>query len=523
MKKTMKYFSMAALAFVGAMITSCSNSSDFEETPAQPQPASGDNVVTLTTTVSMAGGETRALTSDGVKTFAEGERMAVVYENTSGSMVRAVSEALTPSDIGVLSKAATFTVTLTNPKADGHLKYIYPAAMSTDGGGINYSALNNQNGTLTNISSYYDLGFYEGTFDGSNLRSVTLNNQLAILALKLKNDAGGSEITSSITGLTLSDGTNTYNVTREAGEGPIYVAIRPTASKTIEVTATDGTKTYAKALSSKTYAASNGYNLTWRMAEVIKGKFSVSSTKQVYFSKGNLRASKNSSWSWSFAPDQIWYVGNASSNDQIIGDGNLSTLSDYLYVDLFGWSTAARHYGISNNTTNSSYSDEFVDWGSADEIKAGIGTGWYTLESSKWRYILKTRTTASGIRYTKASIDGAYGLILLPDDWSTAYYTLNSKYLNDDCAGIGYASCNTITAANWTSKLEAHGAVFLRAAGQREGQTITMNNGRGYYWSCNEVNSESGIRLYFAGNEVSPDAGGGKHFGYSVRLVRDVK
>lgn len=61
MKTMKKFLSMAALALVGAAISSCSNNGDFDEPQAQPQPASGSNVVTLTTTVGLGDGETRAL------------------------------------------------------------------------------------------------------------------------------------------------------------------------------------------------------------------------------------------------------------------------------------------------------------------------------------------------------------------------------------------------------------------------------------------------------------------------------
>ena len=70
--------------------------------------------------------------------------------------------------------------------------------------------------------------------------------------------------------MTISDGTNTYSVTREAAAGPIYVAILPTSGATINVTATDGTDEYVKTLTSKTYAANNGYNVTWNMTKLPK-------------------------------------------------------------------------------------------------------------------------------------------------------------------------------------------------------------------------------------------------------------
>lgn len=65
----------------------------------------------------------------------------------------------------------------------------------------------------------------------------------------------------------------THRVSRSAGDGPIYVAIRRTATEDhhsgsdIEVTASDGTKAYTKTLELKKYYAGNGYNVSWRMTE----------------------------------------------------------------------------------------------------------------------------------------------------------------------------------------------------------------------------------------------------------------
>ena len=80
-----------------------------------------------------------------------------------------------------------------------------------------------------------------------------------------KDEAGTSDITSGTTKLTVSDGTNTYNVNRSAAEGPIYVAILPTTSANISIEATSGGQGYYKTLTTKTYAANNGYSVSWRM------------------------------------------------------------------------------------------------------------------------------------------------------------------------------------------------------------------------------------------------------------------
>ena len=262
MKKTLRFLSMAALVFMGAAMVGCTSNELVNE-----QPANNDKKVTLTTTVSMDV-TTKALTSAGVKSFAEGEKMAVIYYNGT-STVKAESKALETGDLIDGGRSAKFTFELENPNTATAVKYIYPAAMANNDGSINYDALATQNGTLATLSSNLDLATKTAAWKGTSLPTATLDNQLAILAITLKNNAG-TEITGKITNMTISDGTYSYNVNREAAAGPIYVAIRPTSSATISIAANnsvpaDGIVNYTKSLSGKTYLAGNGYNVSWKM------------------------------------------------------------------------------------------------------------------------------------------------------------------------------------------------------------------------------------------------------------------
>ena len=272
MMKAIRFLSMAALVFVGLITTGCSTEDD-----NKPMDMSESKTVTLTTTISMDGSaSTRALTPDGVKTFATGEQVAVVYTNTSSQRVVAVSNALAEGDIAEGRKNATITVTLTNPVA-GSVDYIYPASMAKSDGTPNLSALCMQDGTLTTLASKLDYAKGSGDMTGSGseytLPSIALKNQLAICQFKIK-DGGGTEITSSITGLTVSDGTNTYTVSRAAAEGPIYLAMQPVSSdKTISFVANDASNSYFKSvtMTSKALEANNLYpiNVTMTTGNVI--------------------------------------------------------------------------------------------------------------------------------------------------------------------------------------------------------------------------------------------------------------
>lgn len=530
--KTIKILSMAVLALVGAALTGCSkDDSSINDNPEQP--TNPKNIVTLTTTISRDADDptSRALTGEGVKTFAVGETMAVVYNNGT-STVKATSHALEAGDITNEGKSATFTFELETPNKSEDVTYIYPAAMANADGSVNYAALASQDGTLSTLSSSLDLATYSAAWNGASLPTGTLANQLAILAITLKNEAGSSEITGDITGMTLSDGTNNYSVSRSAAAGPIYVAIRPTSSAGIDITATDGTNNYTKSLTGKTYEANNGYSVSWRMAKVppagaLAGKFTINASgDQVYFSKGNLQAvfaSKGSSCTWQFAANQWDYVGNAAANNKINGNGSVSAAGT---VDLFGWVgasstwTGAAQYGISmskavNNTDGyGNVADEALksDWGTLAITNGGnkANSGWRTLTDTEWQYVFKTRTvnggTGNGKSYTLGqSVNSTLGIVIYPDNYTGSVYS----------------------GSDWAS-FEAVGCVFLPCAGLISPQgffvTVTDVNERGSYYSSSPNTAEVKFACFIriTSTELTFESNS-RFYGRSVRLVRDVE
>ena len=274
----MRYFSIAALALMGAVMTGCSNNDELQ------QPESVKRTVTLTTTVSLdGGGGTRALdVTTGVKTFAVDDQISFVYKNTSDETKLAVSEKLTQSDISADGKTATIYVLLEDPATDSQLRMIYPATMANipmstsasidDAGTINLGALQSGQSGYEGELDYYDLAVYDGTLNGYALpASVTLANKLAICAFTIKNADGTQDITTTITNLTINDGTYNYSISRSNLISPIYVAMMPVADANITMTATDNDgQHYAKSLTNITYAANNIYPLAMRMTESFK-------------------------------------------------------------------------------------------------------------------------------------------------------------------------------------------------------------------------------------------------------------
>ncbi len=242
----------------------------------------------------------------------------------------------------------------------------------------------------------------------------------------------------------------------------------------------------------------------------INGVFSVSSTKKVYFSQGNLRATyKNSEWTWSFATNQWDYIGGAVANTSINGNGTVSSNGT---VDLFCWSTPASYYGIYNST--SSYaSGKFLDWG-ANQISNGgnVANEWRTLTSDEWSYIISTRTNASNL-CGHATVKGVHGFILLPD--------------GTDPVALGFTGSpnnwtdNIYSSENWVAMKNA-GAVFMPCAGGRFGTKISNANSEGYYWSSTTDSETVPYAFGIYGDHVIVTECA-RIGGISVRLVQDVK
>lgn len=237
MNQNMKSLSIAAFALVGmlACVKEIPQETSLQETPGV--------TVTLSTTVNLPE-DTKALTPEGVKTFAADEQIAVVYKNTSGNTVKVDSEALKSTDITGGGTSATFTVTLENPDRTQDVTYIYPAAMAKDNGDPNWEALASQDGTLTTLAQNLDYACFTGAWNAGALPTATLQNQLAILALTLKSIDGASVINNQISRLTLFAGTQSYVVTRTPAEGTIYLAIRPTSAANIQLVAQSASRYY---------------------------------------------------------------------------------------------------------------------------------------------------------------------------------------------------------------------------------------------------------------------------------------
>lgn len=372
MKLTFRYF---ALVVVGVLMSGCA------EEVEVVQPAV-NGTVTMKTTISLDGkSATRALTEGGVKTFAAGDQIAVIYEQGTGTG-KAVSVALTAADIDATdAHKATFSVALTNPKANGKVRYIYPAAMAADdvstttpdAATINYAALNTQDGTLASLASTYDLAVYDGTMGATATLPTTasLTNPLTIGKFTIKNTTD-ADITSTITKLTIGDGTNTYTVNRTAAAGSIYVAMKPIAStQNVTVNATAGTNNYYKSVTGKDLAASNIYDITVKVIRKITYLKYTSATDSSYVdvlttnatiwtgevTPGNLTAGTYIVEGTATCDGKLTLLGEVNlileNGSTLTVDDGISTGSEYASLNIYGQgiSSSMGQLIVNNNST----------------------------------------------------------------------------------------------------------------------------------------------------------------------------
>ena len=123
---------------------------------------------------------------------------------------------------------------------------------------------------------------------------------------------------------------------------------------------------------------------------------------------------------------------------------------------------------------------------------------------------------------------GVNGFILLPDNWSTPVglsFTASTTrglewngtyYFNEQADNYTH---NAYTEAEW-AQMESAGAVFLPAAGYREGTTVSLVGTAIDYWSASQNGTMAGG---VSGNSkrLHPQSDGDLHYGDCVRLVKD--
>ena len=476
MKKTFRLF-IAAFAAVTAL-ASCAKTID-EDMSVKSQEADGMRVITI---VYDSDTKTGPSYNDWHKpVFVNGDQIKVM--NDSG---------IETCTVNVYDGNVTFVTSLT-----GELTAVYPAERGYKRGS-------------SNIIDTYPPHLQDGTLASGHIASATIpggsstavfHNETALL--RIYTPAGTKQLT--ITSVSTNDISNgIFNggwseaaiqsviVGDGAKElGTCYVSIHPGVNlSSLTFDAGIATKTVKYSVVTKAGVAYTISSEGWYSP--LPGKFSVSATKQVQFSKGNLQATyTGSGYSWGFAANQYDYPGNTNAS------GN-TTIDNQKYgrvVDLFGWSTSATNFGISSSTSDNDYLGDFVDWGKT----FGEGSVWRTLSKDEWRYLYDTRANAKELR-----------------GWATICGKPDCEIIAPD--GYKGTIVDTYTASTWPAA-EAAGLVCLPPTGYREGSSVdgVGDGAYAFYWSSTPHPSHP---LYaYAQNGASHP----RRSGYSVRLVKDVK
>lgn len=237
----------------------------------------------------------------------------------------------------------------------------------------------------------------------------------------------------------------------------------------------------------------------------LNGVFSVSPTKRVYFSQGNLRYIANSN-SWLFAEKQYYHRGYPYPTSDDRPQTSFSFMSGSLY-----------------GKSNIDYDKvKFVDWG-CNPIKNGgnIPHRWRTLTIEEWKYLFCGRANAAA-KYAHISLtwgNRRSGMLLLPDNWllpdGVQFEPGIKKGSLDNYQGIdlGWFSSNFFNYSDWV-KMEMAGAVFLPTE-------VGVNYSSCVYWSSTQCDEYNQYCIHIGPQYIRLETGGKMSTNF-VRLVRDV-
>ena len=547
MKKNIFY--MAALAVIAA---ACSNEDSLITNPANN---GTDEVKMITETISATNGDeaTRAdVDADAKFTWSTGDQIAVHVSD--GKYY--TTEALAAGG----SKSAEFTVTYPDGQARNAFA-VYPASIVA-ADAANYG----QSSTALDVTlpSSYTLAQVSGTTTPCPMIATntpgsgwTFSQLCGLIRLTVKGipaDATSLKIQfpgKKVNGIfsiasLVTPGTSTISTvnTSTAGDDCITVTGLNGSATTYDINLPlptgDYEDVYITPVGGSTKVAAirhikaGGYTAVRARAKRLMTtmvSFSVSASKKVIFSPGNLQATTSNlgaDWTWHFAAHQYDRVGDAVANNAINGNG---TVSENGTVDLFGFSTTNNFYGINNYTRSTIYSDspylgDFVDWGNniIDGFKAGF---WKTLNSSEGAYLLFTGGRP-GKRFVKVqtsfSGETILYMLILPDVFVWDDSSMGEEPEADDFNMEGGSYTHATFTAKQFNSIEEAGGIFLPMYAYRWGSSYNsnVNSVGGRYW----YNDGGGTILIFKNGSSNPnsynDDGYGLAYANPVRLVHEL-
>ena len=429
------------------------------------------------------------------------------------------------SCLGVLSGTGTgtsnmtFSGTLTTTPNNGETLYFFYLGKGRNGSAVTTLDFSNQDGTLENVTRFH-VAIGEGSYTSGTVNYATyLAMKMAIAYFDVSefqniNETAeivylhGSDVYSKATVNyqtgTITGSTKGYINMGTANNGK-YVALIPSieSETTIKFDSNSktGSITFNRGIKEGRFYSNNSDALDIIAGAIpegaIPGLFSVSDTKMVRFSKGNLYFN-GTQWGFENAPRYGSYTNNAYTNVFNWGATGNTTNGG---VDIYTYVTYTQgHVNLSTF--------EKTDWGGVVGTLGGCNR-WYTPTMAEWEYVFGREN-----KYAEAKIANTYnGMMILPNDWSKpegCSYT----------AGMAKGwTTNSYTNLQW-DLMEASGVVFLPAAGYRLDTMINNAGDNGIYWSSTDYDAYEDHCYVMSFNPYGMGLSySHRGYGQSVRLI----
>ena len=339
MKKVLGMFAMA-LALVAC------NKVETENNPVEQPSDSKAEGITITATLAPKTADTKAVTESGDRitvTWAKNEHIAILYE-VNGTKY-AADATITDVD-GSGTATISFTVDASTPDNTA-CTLVYPAsAAKDDHSGVKDAAmlLAKQNGTLNaNLDVRVGAGKIQVTTPSLNVTTQP-KARFAIFKFTVKNSDASSTI--AVRPLVVTIDMQAYVIAPSTATSTLYAALPATGGTVNFFAKGSDNNTYGCVKSGVVFSAGYFYQSVLKLEpDALPGVFSVSATKKVKFSRGNLQATcynqyQPNAWSWCIAANQFSRIGNSYANTSINGAGSVAIEGT---VDLFGWSQFCNH------------------------------------------------------------------------------------------------------------------------------------------------------------------------------------
>ena len=545
----MKRLSTLLIAFALVLgLTQCKKNVETIATPVNP---AGEPVYI---TLNVGGGDKHEVyPNTGAVVYTDGDKIYVGNDSKY---------------IGVLEyEDGAFSGTIYSPSTSDYLHFYFvggltpsttPSAGSTTSFTVNIA---DQSSNLPVLSYGHSSAKYT---DGTATYSCTLLNKCGLVkftpgtATSATVTVGGMKTTATVDfatpGITptATSGTITLKSEGDDAKWAILLPQDAVSNPAVTIEGYECTLTAVPEISNNAYITS-GVNISMtRVLPYVDATFTVGSTTpgsgtSVKFSKGNLQylgtgTSGGMTPKWRFADNQYDIMGNGSNGNVTIegystynyGSNNATPTTDDMKAarDLFGWGSSGGgspvtppYMTVNSNGSiyggTSNISGTNCDWGvyNRTSIENHSNKSWRTLTSTEWSNLFNRTKTIGGSSkklYGFATVMGIKGIVVLPDNWDGSADG-SFTYAGTDFTANQYTASSTVT---WGT-MEAAGAVFLPAAGNRNGSSVSNVGSYGRYWS-------SSIYSSYTDYAYSVDFGSGyfnatrdytRYRGYSVRLV----